>query len=133
MTQQLWFQQSILDSAAIKDSIALIAWTEVYKDPELTKLIQTVLSSNLDLLTAIARVEEARAMYGFAKADLWPSFGYSVNAGGNNLGENAKQAGVGIQGPSYSGFATMSWEVDLFGKLRHQKRSAWAQFLADRK
>ena len=67
-----------LDSVAIKDSIALIKWTEVYKDPELTKLIQTVLSSNLDLLTAIARVEEARAMYGFSKADLWPSFGYSV-------------------------------------------------------
>lgn len=120
-----------LDSVAVKDSIALIKWTEVYKDPELTKLIQTVLSSNLDLLTAIARVEEARAMYGFSKADLWPWFGYSLSAGGNNLSENSKQAGVGFQGPSYSGFATMSWEVDLFGKLRHQKRSAWAQYLAE--
>jgi outer membrane protein, multidrug efflux system len=119
-----------LDSVAIKDSIALIGWTEVYKDPELTKLIQTVLTNNLDLLTAIARVEEARAMYGFARSDLWPSFGYSINAGGNNLGENAQQAGVGVKGPAYSGFATMSWELDLFGKLRHQKRSAWANFLA---
>ena len=119
-----------LDSVAIKDSIALIGWTEVYKDPELTKLIQTVLTNNLDLLTAIARVEEARAMYGYARADLWPSFGYSVNAGGNNLGENAQAAGVGIKGPAYSGFATMSWEIDLFGKLRHQKRSAWANFLS---
>jgi multidrug efflux system outer membrane protein len=120
-----------LDSVAVKDSIALIKWTEVYKDPELTKLIQTVLSSNLDLLTAIARVEEARAMYGFSKADLWPWFGYRLNAGGNNLGDNAQQAGVGLQGPSYSGFVTMSWEIDLFGKLRHQKRSAWAQYLAE--
>jgi outer membrane protein, multidrug efflux system len=119
-----------LDSIAIKDSIALIGWTEVYKDPELTKLIQNVLSSNLDLLTAISRVEEARALYGYARADLWPSFGYSVNAGGNNLGANAQQAGVGVKGPAYSGFATMSWELDLFGKLRHQKRSAWANFLA---
>ncbi len=120
-----------LDSIAVKDSIALIKWTEVYKDSELTKLIQTVLNSNLDLLTAIARVEEARAIYGFSKANLYPSFGYSINAGGNNLGENAQNAGVGLKGPSYSGFATMSWEIDLFGKLRHQKRSAWAQYLAE--
>jgi multidrug efflux system outer membrane protein len=125
------FETVELDSVEINDSIALIKWTEVYKDPELTKLIQTVLSSNLDLLTAIARVEEARAIYGFSKADLWPWFGYNISAGANNLSENSQQAGIGIQGPSYSGFATMSWEVDLFGKLRHQKRSAWAQYLAE--
>ena len=51
----------VLDSAAIKDSLSLIEWTKVYKDPELTKLIQTVLKSNLDLLAAISRVEEARS------------------------------------------------------------------------
>ncbi len=119
-----------LDSTAIRDSLELIKWTEVYKDPELTKLIQAVLANNLDLLTAIARVEQARAIYGFNKADVWPSFGYSVNAGVNNIKDNAKSAGVGLNGESYSGFATMNWELDLFGKLRHQKRSAWAQYLA---
>jgi len=119
-----------LDSVAIRDSLQLIKWTEVYKDPELTKLIQTVLSNNLDLLTAIARVEQARAIYGFNKADLWPQFGYSVNAGVNNIKDNARSVGAGVNGESYSGFATMNWELDLFGKLRHQKRSAWAQYLA---
>jgi multidrug efflux system outer membrane protein len=120
----------VLDSTAIKDSIALIGWTEVYKDPALTNLIKTVLSSNLDLLTAISRVDEARAIYGFSKADLYPSFGYSINAGINDIGENAQKVGAGIDGQSYGGFATMNWEIDLFGKLRHQKRSARAQFLA---
>jgi multidrug efflux system outer membrane protein len=120
-----------LDSAAISDSIALIKWTEVYKDPELTKLIQTVLNSNLDLLTAISRVQEARAIYGFSKAELWPSVGYSFNAGINNIKENAQNVGAGINGQSYGGFATMSWDIDLFGKLRHQKRSDWAQYLAE--
>ncbi|NTW24455.1 MAG: efflux transporter outer membrane subunit [Lentimicrobium sp.] len=120
----------VLDSAAIKDSISLIGWTEVYKDPALTNLIKTVLSSNLDLLTAIARVEEARATYGISKAVLYPSFGYSLNAGIGDIGENAQKMGAGIDGQSYGGYATMSWELDLFGKLRHQKRSARAQFLA---
>jgi outer membrane protein, multidrug efflux system len=120
----------IADSAAIKDSIALIGWTEVYKDTVLTNLIKTVLSSNLDLLTAVSRVEEARATYGIAKSNLYPSFGYSVTGGAYNIGENAQQSGAGIPGPAFSGYATMSWELDLFGKLRHQKRSSWAQFLA---
>jgi len=120
----------VLDSSAIKDSLALIAWTEVYKDSELTKLIQTVLKSNLDLLTAISRVEEARAVYGISKANLYPSFGYNLNAGINDVGDNAKSVGAGIDGQSYGAFATMNWEIDLFGKLRHQKKSAWAQFLA---
>jgi outer membrane protein, multidrug efflux system len=120
----------VIDSSAYKDSVALIAWTEVYKDPELTKLIQTVLKNNLDLLTAISRVEEARATYGISKASLYPSIGYNVNAGISEVGDNARNVGAGIDGQSYGAFATMNWEIDLFGKLRHQKRSAWAQFLA---
>jgi outer membrane protein, multidrug efflux system len=120
----------VVDSTALKDSIALIAWTEVYKDTVLTNLIRTVLSSNLDLLTAVSRVEEARATYGIAKSELFPSFGYTVNGGANNVGSNAQNAGAGYPGPVFSGYATMSWEIDLFGKLRHQKRSSWAQFLA---
>ena len=120
----------VLDSSAIKDSLALIAWTEVYKDPELTKLIQTVLKSNLDLLTAISRVEEARAVYGISKSSLYPSFGYNVNAGISDVRDNARSVGAGIDGQSYGAFATMKWEIDLFGKLRHQKRSDWATFLA---
>jgi outer membrane protein, multidrug efflux system len=120
----------VIDSSAYKDSVALIAWTEVYKDPELTKLIQTVLKNNLDLLTAISRVEEARATYGVSKAGLYPSFGYRANAGISEIGDNARSVGAGVDGQSYGAFATMNWEIDLFGKLRHQKRSAWAQFLA---
>jgi len=120
----------VLDSAAIKDSLALIAWTEVYKDPELTKLIQNVLKSNLDLLTAISRVVEARAVYGISKSAIFPSFGYSVNAGYNDIRDNAQKVGAGINGQSYGAFATMNWEIDLFGKMRHQSRSDWAQFLA---
>jgi len=119
-----------LDSVSIKDSLSLIAWTEVYKDPELTKLIQTVLKSNLDLMNAISRVDEARATYGISNAGLYPSFGYKINAGINDLSENARKAGVGLNDQTYSGLATMNWEIDLFGKLRHQKRSSWAQFLA---
>jgi multidrug efflux system outer membrane protein len=113
-----------------KDTTKLISWTEVYNDPELTTLISTALDSNLDLLTAVSRVEEARALYGFSKSFIWPEVGYSLSAGVNDIGKNAQNAGVGIDKEFYSGFGTVNWEIDLFGKLSHQKRSAWAQFLA---
>jgi len=117
------------DSAA-KDTTSLVAWTEIYKDPELTKLIKTVLDSNLDLLTSVSRIEEARALYGFTKSSLYPSIGYSLSGGVNNLGKNAQLTGVGVDNEFYRGFGTMNWELDLFGKLRHQNRSSWAKFLA---
>ncbi len=112
------------------DSVSLLSWTEVYNDRELINLINEVLDSNLDLMTAVARVEESRAFYGFSKATRWPSVGYNLNASSREIRTNSGAAGAGIDGEVYSGFATMSWEIDLFGKLRHQKRSAWAQFLA---
>ena len=84
----------------------------------------------MDLLTAISRVEEARATYGISSAGVYPSFNYNVKGGVNDLGDNAQRSGVGINKQVYSGLATMNWEIDLFGKLRHQKRSDWALFIA---
>ena len=119
------------NSAAAKDSTGLVAWTGVYKDPELTKLIRTVLDSNLDLLNAVSRVEEARATYGIVKADLYPSFGYKLGTSNYNLGSNSEgTTGQVVNREAYRGLATMSWEIDLFGKIRHQKASALAQYLA---
>jgi multidrug efflux system outer membrane protein len=121
----------ITADSLVKDTTTLIAWTEIYRDPELTKLIRTVLDSNLDLLTSVSRIEESRALYGFAKASLYPNIGYSLAGGVNNLGNNAQLVGVGVDNEFYKGFGTMSWELDLFGKLRHQNRSSWAKFLAE--
>jgi multidrug efflux system outer membrane protein len=114
-----------------QDTIPLVSWTEIYNDRELFNLINTVLDSNLDLMTAIGRVEEARAVYGFSKDVRWPSIGYNVGASTQEVRQNSGAAGLGIDGPVYHGFATMNWEIDLFGRLRHQKRSSWAQFLAE--
>jgi len=102
----------------------------VYKDTVLTQLIRSVLDSNLDVLTAVARVEESRALYGFSKSFLWPSVGYNLGAGVSDIGSNAFKTGAGIDGEVYQGYGVMNWEIDLFGKLSHQKRSAWAQYLA---
>ena len=52
---------------------SLTAWWKNFHDPELDSLIDRAVQSNLDLQIAQARVREARAQYGIAAANLWPT------------------------------------------------------------
>jgi len=45
----------------------------IFHDSELDSLIERAVRSDLDLRIAQARVREARAQYGIASADLWPT------------------------------------------------------------
>jgi hypothetical protein len=57
-------------------SLADVPWWELFDDPVLKGLIDEALHNGFDARLAAARVDEARALYGFAKGDLWPSAGY---------------------------------------------------------
>src|SRR5262245_10237279 len=56
----------------IDSSLANLQWWELFQDPQLQELIRIALEENKDLKIAIERIEEARAFYGFQKADLYP-------------------------------------------------------------
>ncbi len=58
--------------AAEAESLANTPWWELFDDPQLQELIRIALVENKDLKIAVERIEEARARYGFTKADLWP-------------------------------------------------------------
>ena len=55
------------------DPQTLAAWWKTLNDPELSRLIDRAVLGNLDLKKALARVREARARRGIAKADLFPA------------------------------------------------------------
>lgn len=116
--------------STLTDTSALVKWFELYKDPELQNIIKTTLDSNRDLLTASARIEEARAQTSAIKANLWPQFSYSAQGGGGKAGEDALKIAGGIQGGFLNAFGVLNWELDLWGKLRHNNQSAVAQFLS---
>lgn len=112
------------------DSITNMAWWEVYQDTVLQSLIQNAVDSNLNLLTAVARVEEAQAILGYNKANLGPSIGVSAAARARDFGDRASEAGVAFNTNSYSVLGNISWEIDIWGKLRHANRAAYAELLA---
>ena len=68
--------------AAEAQSLANTPWWELFDDPQLQELIRIALVENKDLKIAVERIEEARARYGFTRADLWPKVDLSATAGG---------------------------------------------------
>ncbi len=112
------------------DSITNMDWWDVYQDTALQSLIQYAVDSNLNLLTAVARVEEAQAILGYNKANLGPSIGVSAAARARDFGDRASEAGVAFNTNSYSVLGNISWEIDIWGKLRHANRAAYADLMA---
>jgi multidrug efflux system outer membrane protein len=113
------------------DSITTIQWSELYKDPVLQQFIRATLDSNRNLLAAAARIEESREIAGIVKANLYPAFGYQAMAGGGKAGTEAEKVAGGFNKGVYKAYATLNWEIDLWGKIRHANQAAFNEFLGD--
>jgi multidrug efflux system outer membrane protein len=116
------------DATEVGPSIANLAWWELFNDEKLVVLIETALADNRDLAIALARIEEARASLGFVRADQFPNLdgGAGASRGNTILGTNVP----GSVNNSFVLAADLSFEVDLWGKLRRSTEAARAELLA---
>ena len=130
MTQVSASTQFPQDSLPV-DSLPLISWWEVYQDTVLQRFINTTLANNRNLMEAAMRIEEAREIAGIVKVNLWPSFGYQASAGGGEAGSEALKVAGGFDQGVIKTYATMSWEIDLWGKLRHANEASYQAYLAE--
>lgn len=110
------------------DTVINLKWWELFQNEDLKALIDTALKYNPDVLIAASRIEEARAVVGYNKADLWPSIGY--DGSGARMQNNIPA--LGISGPfnNFSGAANLAWELDFWGKYRRATEAARAELLA---
>jgi outer membrane protein, multidrug efflux system len=124
--------------AAEAQSLANTPWWELFEDPQLQALIRTALAENKDLKIAVERIEEARARYGFTRADLFPKVDLSGTAGrlrfnsGSLIHTPEGDAGAVTEGtevPIYAASADLSWEIDFFGRIRRATEAQRALFL----
>jgi multidrug efflux system outer membrane protein len=105
-------------------------WWDVFRDPVLQDLVRTALASNLDVKKAVARVEQARANVQVARAPLYPWIGYGATAS-RQSGPFVSNAQVeSLTYSAYFGAANLSWEIDLWGKVRRATEAAQADLLA---
>ena len=109
-------------------SIADLSWKDVFKEPELQELIETALTYNKDVLIAAERLNELRYKYRMQKASRLPAVsakGYAQddhsNYGGTSKSPDDIEFGVK---------ASLSWEVDFWGRLKWASREKLADYLA---
>src|SRR5262245_7061776 len=116
-------------SLALRDSsYANIPWWSVLQDTTLQGLIRAALKENRDLHVALARVNEARALLGIQRLELLPQIDIQGHVG-TTKGADSLSAGRASEDLGFLG-ATLSWELDLWGRLRRLNESAKAALLA---
>lgn len=100
-------------------SVVNVKWFDLFNDEVLKGLVNKGLENNYDMKIAMARIERTRAELGYTKADLLPAVGYSGTVNSNEktfLPSNAS--------------ANLSWELDFWGKIRHENRAVQDELLA---
>jgi len=118
---------------AEQESLANTPWWELFQDPELLRLIEIALAENQDLKIAVERIEEARAFYGFQRADLFPKVDLSAGASRVRVSENGLPSlpgGTDNEDSLFGVGATAFWELDFFGRIRRATEAELALFYA---
>lgn len=129
----LYRTDQIADSVAPsmdQASLAQVSWKNLFTDPTLKQYIQQALDNNLDVRIALKNVDAAAAYVKQGKAAFWPSVDASAQAGTTHLSKNGPQGGTPVTDvDQFQIGAGLSWEADIWGKIRSQKRAYEAAYL----
>jgi multidrug efflux system outer membrane protein len=115
---------------ATADSFGDAGWWQVYQDPTLQALIRSALDNNLDLRIAAARVDQASATLGATRMAQLPQIGVGASAARARTSQYQLPAGAEAVGNKYSLSASLSYELDFWGRYRNASKAARAQLLA---
>jgi outer membrane protein, multidrug efflux system len=116
-------------------SFADLKWWEVFRDEELQVLISTALEENYDLRQAVTRVEAAQANLGITRSDQFPQASASGDVNATRLSRNGAFPLPPVIVPSQNRnwgqtqLNLLSFEVDLWGRLRRATEAARANLL----
>ena len=122
--------EGLLDTSASPQA----NWWARYKDPVLVDLMRAAQAGNLDIAQAVLRVEEARANRRLIDSARFPIIGGRAGASRQEASTNAGGLGPPPGAPSVQNLfdlgLNLSWEVDLFGRLKRREAAADAQIEA---
>ncbi|MEM9080753.1 MAG: efflux transporter outer membrane subunit [Verrucomicrobiota bacterium] len=102
----------------------------LFRDPDLNRLLAASEKNNQDLVAALARIDQSRALLGLTKADRAPSLTADLGAT-RNL--DSRETNMPIEGGAYGEFSSqlnLSYEIDLWGRIRRSVNQANANLKA---
>ena len=112
-------------------SIADVSWKTLFTDQYLQQYIEEGLQNNMDVRIAIQQMVAAQAYAKQGKAGYLPSVSVGTNWTHQELSKNT-QFGAFLTDTSTDQFdvtANLSWEADIWGKIRSNKRATQAAYL----
>ena len=121
LPEQWQMQQQYYQTSPIED-----AWWNTFNDPVLTELIGKAVENNYNVASALKRIEMATKEIGMAKANYYPSIDVA--------GGWTKERQLGVKSSYFSLGASMSWEIDVFGRVYSnvkEKKAAYNVARAD--
>ncbi|MDI6795837.1 MAG: TolC family protein [Desulfatibacillaceae bacterium] len=122
-----WPENGAMKDNAQVDGVAA-DWWKLFEDPDMDTLVEKALEGNTGIRLQAARVEEARARLGFAKAGQMPTVSFQADA----LRQRQSGAASGIPQASgsisnlFSLAGLLNYEVDIWGRLAKEREAAQA-------
>jgi multidrug efflux system outer membrane protein len=117
------------------ESIAEIKWKTFFNDPGLQRLIDSAIVNNYDMQLAIKNIEGARLLLNQTKWAYWPDAAVQITATSNRPSDNSlnglstKTFLGATHVEDYSANLTLSWEADIWGKIKNRRSGALATYL----
>ncbi len=126
------------NAATVSDttSIADIGWKNFFTDAVLQQLIDSAIVKNYDMQIAVKNIEASELLFKQVKWNNVPQVDFNVTANTDRPSNNSldgislKQDNIGTNHiEDYSANIAVSWEADIWGKIRNQSKSALAAYL----
>jgi multidrug efflux pump len=108
------------------DNVPKGTWWRVFDDAKLNELESRALASNQDLKAAVARVDQSRATARVARSEFLPSLNFDPGWYRQRYSPNQVPSFGNVTANTFSTPLDLSYEVDLWGRVRRSFESARA-------
>jgi len=125
-----WPQGEAYSKASPAARAQALGWREFFRDPALQQLIEVALENNRDLRVAALNVDAYRALYRVQRADVLPAVSADAAGMRSRTPGDLNMSGEPAISSQYSATFGVSWELDLFGRLRSLRDQALEQYFA---
>lgn len=110
-------------------NMANVSWEEMFTDPILQDYISKGLENNIDIRVAMQQINAAEAYVKQGKAGYLPTLGANATFTHQELSQNSQFGSLFSSLDQYQLSADLSWEADIWGKIRSRKRAFDARYL----
>lgn len=110
-------------------SMATVSWKEIFTDPILQDYIEEGLNNNMDIRIALQQIAIAEAYVKQGKAGYFPTLNLNASAAHQQFSDNGQFAGQASSANQFEVAGGLSWEADIWGKIRSTKRASDATYL----